>query len=71
MSTVSKLKPQKSLEQHQKEYQIKHVNIVVDRDNYEDLKLLGEVPETFNDIIRRLLKEKQPLIQAIRAAKGN
>jgi predicted CopG family antitoxin len=49
----------------------KYVNIVIDKNNYEDLKVLGEVPESFNDVIGRLLKEKQPVIKAIRAAKGN
>ena len=48
----------------------KYVNIVIDKNNYEDLKILGEVPESFNDVIGRLLKEKQPVIKAIRAAKG-
>jgi len=47
----------------------KYVNIVINKRNYEDLKILGEVPESFNDIIGRLLKEKQPVIKAIRAAK--
>jgi predicted CopG family antitoxin len=47
----------------------KYVNIVIDKSNYEDLKILGEVPESFNDVIGRLLKEKQPIIEAIRAAK--
>jgi hypothetical protein len=45
----------------------KYVNIAVDKNNYEDLKILGEVPESFNDVIGRLLKEKQPIIKAIRA----
>ncbi len=49
----------------------KYVNIVIDKNNYEDLRILGEVPESFNDVIGRLLKEKQPVIQAIRAAKTN
>jgi predicted CopG family antitoxin len=49
----------------------KYVNIEVDKTNYEDLKVLGEVPESFNDVISRLLKEKQPIIKAIRAAKEN
>lgn len=48
----------------------KYVNIVIDKNNYDDLKALGEVPESFNDVIRRLLREKQPVIEAIRAAKG-
>jgi predicted CopG family antitoxin len=47
----------------------KYVNIVIDKKNYDDLKALGEVPESFNDVIRRLLKEKQSAIRAIRAAK--
>jgi predicted CopG family antitoxin len=47
----------------------KYVNIVTDKNNYEDLRILGQVPESFNDVIGRLLKEKQPVIQAIRAAK--
>jgi len=47
----------------------KYVNIVIDKNNYEDLRILGQVPESFNDVIGRLLKEKQPVIQAIRAAK--
>jgi hypothetical protein len=68
-TTLTKLKTQKTLEQHQKEYQGKHVNIVVDKQNYEDLKLLGEVPESFNDVIRKLLKEKQPIIKAIKEQK--
>jgi predicted CopG family antitoxin len=47
----------------------KYVNIVIDKNNYDDLKALGEVPESFNDVIGRLLKDKQPIIKAIRAAK--
>lgn len=46
------------------------INVVIDRNNYEDLRLLGEVPDSFNDVIRNLLKEKQPVIQAIREAKA-
>jgi predicted CopG family antitoxin len=47
----------------------KYVNIVIDKNNYDDLKALGEVPESFNDVIGRLLKDKQLIIKAIRAAK--
>lgn len=47
----------------------KYVNIVIDKNNYENLRILGEVPESFNDVIGRLLKEKQPIIEAIRTAK--
>jgi predicted DNA-binding protein (MmcQ/YjbR family) len=49
--------------------QNKWINVVLSRENYDDLKLLGEVPESFNYVIGRLLKEKQPVIKAIRAAK--
>lgn len=45
------------------------MNIMIDKNNYEDLRILGQVPESFNDVIGRLLKEKQPVVQAIRAAK--
>jgi hypothetical protein len=68
-SLQTKLKPQKTLEQHQKEYQDKHVNIVITRKNYDDMRLLGQVPESMNDILSRLLQEKKQLIEAIRAAK--
>ena len=47
----------------------RYVNVVIDRQNYDDLKTLGEVPDTFNGIIKKLLIEKQPLIAAIRQAK--
>lgn len=47
----------------------KWINVVLSRQNYQNLKELGEVPESFNDIVGRLLAEKMPLIEAIRAAK--
>jgi predicted CopG family antitoxin len=50
--------------------QNKWINVALSREIYDDLKLLGEVPESFNDVIGRLLKEKQPLLQSIREAKG-
>ena len=48
----------------------KYVNVVLSRENWENLKLLGDVPESFNDVVGRLLKEKEPLIQKIRLAKA-
>jgi predicted CopG family antitoxin len=48
----------------------KYVNVVIDRNNYEDLKTLGEVPESFNDVISRLLNEKRSFIEAVRTAKA-
>jgi hypothetical protein len=46
--TKLKIKPQKTSEQHQKEYSSKHVNIVITRKNYDDMRLLGQVPETIS-----------------------
>lgn len=69
MSTTY-LKPKKTLEQHQREYQKQHINVILTRENHENLRMLGEVPETLNDIVGRLLEEKMPLIEAIKEARG-
>jgi predicted CopG family antitoxin len=45
------------------------VNVVLTRRNWEDLRLLGQVPESFNDIINRLLEEKRPVIESIRESR--
>jgi hypothetical protein len=71
MSTTTKLKPRKTLEEHQREYQKQHINIILTRENYENLRMLGEVPQTMNDIVGSLLAEKKSLIEAIRAAKSS
>jgi predicted CopG family antitoxin len=33
--------------------------IAIDLKNYESLQMLGRVPESFNDVIRRVLEQNQ------------
>jgi predicted CopG family antitoxin len=33
--------------------------IAIDEKNYESLKMLGHVPESFNDVIHRILEQNQ------------
>jgi predicted CopG family antitoxin len=35
------------------------IQIAVDEENYEALRMLGRTPDSFNDIITRILREKQ------------
>jgi predicted CopG family antitoxin len=36
--------------------------IAVDEQNYKALRLLGHTPESFNDVVTKLLKQQQPLV---------
>ena len=41
----------------------KYTTVTVDRHNYERLQRLGRVPESFNDVIGRLLDKVEQLEQ--------
>jgi hypothetical protein len=46
------------------------INVVLRRRVHNELKLLGDANDSFNTIIERVLKEKAPIIKAIKEARS-
>ncbi len=46
------------------------INVAVRKKTHDNLKILGDATQSFNEIIENLLVEKAPQLEAIRAAKA-